>query len=109
MLAANRAHVRMLARQGIIESACMERIVAAIDTIERIGIGAFPYQPPTEDLFFAVEGKVIELAGADCGGNLQLARSRLDAQPDIGTAVSHSVRYCRMGRFGARESMDVRV
>ena len=31
-----------------------------------------------EDLFFAVENQLIELAGAEYGGNLQLARSRND-------------------------------
>ncbi len=84
MLAANRAHVRMLARQGIIDPACMDKIVVAIDEIERMGVDAFPYQPPTEDLFFAVEGKVIALAGADCGGNLQIARSRNDLGAALG-------------------------
>ncbi|MBX7212499.1 MAG: argininosuccinate lyase [Thermoflexales bacterium] len=84
MLAANRAHVRMLARQGLIEPACRDRILEALKTIEDMGIEAFPYRPPTEDLFFAIEGKVIELAGPDCGGNLQLARSRNDLGAALG-------------------------
>ncbi|MEO6061695.1 MAG: argininosuccinate lyase [Thermoflexales bacterium] len=97
MLAANRAHVRMLARQGIIDTTCMEKIVAAIDEIERMGIGAFPYQPPTEDLFFAVEGKVIELAGADCGGNLQLARSRNDLGAALGRMALRDLQQTLIG------------
>jgi argininosuccinate lyase len=40
--------------------------------------GAYAYQPGIEDLFFRIEGRIIELAGADDGGNLQLARSRND-------------------------------
>lgn len=84
MLAANRAHVRMLARQDIIRPECAGKILQALDDIEKMGVKAFPYQPPTEDLFFAVEGKVIELAGAECGGNLQLARSRNDLGAALG-------------------------
>jgi len=84
MLAANRAHVRMLARQEIIQPECAQKILQALDEVEEMGIEAFPYQPPTEDLFFAVEGKVIELAGAECGGNLQLARSRNDLGAALG-------------------------
>lgn len=36
------------------------------------------YRSGVEDLFFAVENRVLELAGAKYGGNLQLARSRND-------------------------------
>ena len=36
------------------------------------------YKPGVEDLFFRIEARIIELAGPDYGGNLQLARSRND-------------------------------
>jgi argininosuccinate lyase len=42
------------------------------------GRDALAYQPGVEDLFFRIEARIIELAGADFGGNLQLARSRND-------------------------------
>ena len=95
MLAANRAHARMLARQGLIGEACRDRILDALARIEALGIGAFPYQPPTEDLFFAIEGKVIELAGPECGGNLQLARSR----NDLGAALARMALRELQGRL----------
>ena len=84
MLAANRAHVRMLAKQRIITPGCADSILAALDQIEVAGLTALPYRPGVEDLFFAVEGRVIEIAGAECGGNLQIARSRNDLGAALG-------------------------
>ena len=46
--------------------------------IERDGVEGLRYQSGVEDLFFAMEGKLIEIAGPAYGGNLQLARSRND-------------------------------
>jgi argininosuccinate lyase len=43
-----------------------------------MGPDAFGYDPKVEDLFFLVEAKLIELAGPDAGGDLQIARSRND-------------------------------
>lgn len=78
MLAANRAHVVMLARQKIISIANAKALLAAIAQVEEAGIDALAYQSGIEDLFFHVEGRLIELCGAEYGGNLQLARSRND-------------------------------
>ena len=47
-------------------------------TVRVGGRDALAYQPGVEDLFFRIEARIIELAGADFGGNLQLARSRND-------------------------------
>lgn len=84
MLAAHRAHVRMLARQGILSAPCAEAILAAVAQVEAEGMAALAYRPGVEDLFFAVEGRIIALAGAECGGNLQLARSRNDLGAALG-------------------------
>ncbi len=54
------------------------RLLRAMAAIRADGVAAYAYQPGIEDLFFRIEGRVIELAGADYGGNLQLARSRND-------------------------------
>lgn len=78
MLAANAAHLIMLAETGIVTRDDAGRALAALREIEAAGPGAFSYAPAVEDLFFAVEGRLIELAGADAGGNLQIARSRND-------------------------------
>jgi argininosuccinate lyase len=78
MLAAHEAHALMLAETDVISSANAAAILQAVAQIRSEGVGALGYVPGIEDLFFRVEGRIIELAGADFGGNLQLARSRND-------------------------------
>ncbi|HET8523362.1 MAG TPA: argininosuccinate lyase, partial [Thermomicrobiales bacterium] len=78
MLAANAAHLIMLAETGIIAEAEAGRALAALRKIGEAGAESFTYAPAVEDLFFSVEGKLIEEAGAEAGGNLQIARSRND-------------------------------
>ena len=78
MLAANRAHVVMLSRCDIIKRDNATALLKALEQVETMGVDALSYRSGVEDLFFAMEGKLIELAGAEHGGNLQLARSRND-------------------------------
>ncbi len=78
MLAANRAHVVMLCRCDIITRQNAVALLEALHEVEALGLEALTLQSGVEDLFFAIEGLLIELAGADYGGNLQLARSRND-------------------------------
>lgn len=84
MMAANKAHVLMLLRQGIISRECARALLAALLQIEAEGTEALNYQPGVEDLYFCVERRLIALAGPETGGNLQLARSR----NDLGAALS---------------------
>ncbi len=78
MLAANRAHAIMLQRCGIIARENAGALLRALDEVERVGADGLTREAGVEDLFFAMENKLIELAGAAQGGNLQLARSRND-------------------------------
>ena len=78
MLAANSAHLIMLAATGIIPAEQAGRVLGALRRVAEDGPEAFDYAPAIEDLFFAVEGRLIALAGAEAGGNLQIARSRND-------------------------------
>ena len=78
MLAANRAHVVMLHSCGIITSGDARALLQGLQQIETAGVEQLPYKSGTEDLFFAMEGRLIGLVGAEIGGNLQLARSRND-------------------------------
>lgn len=78
MMAANEAHTLMLAEQGIMSPEIAARLLAAERTVSEVGPGVFAYDPKVEDLFFLVEAKLIELAGPDAGGDLQIARSRND-------------------------------
>lgn len=78
MLAANRAHAVMLFRCGIITRDNAAALLNALAQVDAAGIDELAYRSGVEDLFFAVENRLIELAGAEYGGNLQLARSRND-------------------------------
>lgn len=78
MMAANEAHTLMLAEQGIIAPEIAARLLSAERAVSEMGPEAFAYDPKVEDLFFLVEAKLIELAGPDAGGDLQIARSRND-------------------------------
>jgi argininosuccinate lyase len=78
MLAANVAHLVMLAETGIVDAAVAGRALAALQEIAAGGANAFRYAPAVEDLFFAVERHLISLAGPEAGGSLQTARSRND-------------------------------
>ena len=78
MLDAHDAHAMMLAECGIITAENAAAIVRAVAAIRAAGVVPYAYQPGIEDLFFRIEGEIIAQAGADYGGNLQLARSRND-------------------------------
>lgn len=78
MLAAHEAHALMLAECDVISQANALALLQAVAQIRDEGVDALAYQPGVEDLFFRIEARIIELAGPDYGGNLQLARSRND-------------------------------
>jgi argininosuccinate lyase len=78
MLAAHEAHVVVLAECAIITPANAAALLAALTQVRDEGAASLGYTPGVEDLFFRVEARIIQLAGPDDGGNLQLARSRND-------------------------------
>ncbi|MCL4250762.1 MAG: argininosuccinate lyase [Anaerolineae bacterium] len=78
MLAANRAHAVMLYTSGIITLENARAILSALEQVESNGLEGLSYRSGVEDLFFAIERQLIDIAGPAYGGNLQLARSRND-------------------------------
>ena len=77
-LAGSRAHVRGLARAGIIEQGESAILLAALDRVEQeLAEGIFAFQAGDEDIHTAVERRVTELAG-DVGAKLHTGRSRND-------------------------------
>jgi len=77
-IAGSRAHVRMLADQGIIPAKDAERIVAGLDTIaSEIAAGRFQFSRALEDIHMNVEARLKELIG-EPAGRLHTARSRND-------------------------------
>jgi argininosuccinate lyase len=72
------AHVRMLARTGIITDADRHALERALDEVRgEIESGRFAVEPGDEDVHMAIERRVTEIAGP-VGGKLHTARSRND-------------------------------
>jgi argininosuccinate lyase len=77
-IAGSRAHVRGLARAGILDGAERDAVLAALDAVEvELSTGAFVFAPSDEDIHTAVERRVTELAGP-AGAKLHTGRSRND-------------------------------
>ncbi|WP_276255158.1 argininosuccinate lyase [Halomontanus rarus] len=84
-LAVDRAHVVMLAEQGIVESETAGEILTALDAVEVDGHGSLP---DGEDVHEAIETAVIERVGRD-GGKMHTARSRND---EVATCIRYRFR-----------------
>ena len=77
-IAGSMAHVRMLARQGIISDGDAEAIVRGLETVRReIEGGELPWREDLEDIHMNVERRLFDLVG-DVAGKLHTARSRND-------------------------------
>jgi argininosuccinate lyase len=84
-LAVDRAHVVMLAEQGILDADDAAGILTALADIETEGFDALP---DGEDIHAAIETAVIERVGDD-GGRLHTARSRND---EVATCIRYRLR-----------------
>ena len=77
-IAGSRAHVSMLARVGLLDSADAGAVLEALDTTEaELADGSFAFAASDEDIHTAVERRVTELAG-EAGARLHTGRSRND-------------------------------
>ncbi|WP_420450358.1 argininosuccinate lyase [Ilumatobacter sp.] len=77
-IAGSCAHVRMLARVGLLDGAERDAILAALDAVgAEMASGSFAFVESDEDIHTAIERRVTEIAGA-AGGKLHTARSRND-------------------------------
>ena len=77
-IAGSRAHVSMLARVGLLDSADAGAVLEALDTTEaELADGSFVFAASDEDIHTAVERRVTELAG-EAGARLHTGRSRND-------------------------------
>ncbi|MFC6730350.1 argininosuccinate lyase, partial [Natronoarchaeum mannanilyticum] len=84
-LAVDRAHVVMLAEQGIVEDDVAADVLAALDDVESAG---HENLPEGEDVHAAIETAVIERVGEE-GGKMHTARSRND---EVATCIRHRLR-----------------
>ena len=77
-IAGSRAHVRGLARVGLLTEVERDAVLAALDTVAaELAAGTFAFAASDEDIHTAVERRVTEIAGA-AGGKLHTGRSRND-------------------------------
>jgi len=74
----SKAHVRMLAKQGIIPQNTAQLIVEELDSIKRrIDAGDFEFKTELEDIHMNIESALIDKLGAE-GARLHSGRSRND-------------------------------
>jgi len=77
-IAGSIAHVKMLAKQGIISTEDAVIISQGLESIrEEIEKGKFEFKPEMEDIHMAIEARLLEKVG-EVGGKLHTARSRND-------------------------------
>ncbi len=77
-IAGSIAHVRMLAKQGIVSTEDSASIVSGLETIrDEIESGTFKWRHELEDIHMNVEARLFELIG-EPAGRLHTARSRSD-------------------------------
>ena len=90
----DRAHVVMLAEQGIIDGADAAEILAALADVEAAGHAALP---DGEDVHEAIETAVIDRVGPD-GGRMHTARSRND---EVAACIRYRLREDLLGTLSA--------
>ncbi|HEY1531492.1 MAG TPA: argininosuccinate lyase [Galbitalea sp.] len=98
-LAGSRAHARALAKGGYLTPPELEGMIDALDALERkIEAGEFVPLDSDEDVHFALERGLVDVAGPELGGKLRAGRSRND---QIATLIrlyllDHSARISRL-------------
>ena len=78
LLEIHAAHTLMLARQRIIPEADARQILEALARLDRAAILAARYDGRSEDLFFHVQNRLVEMCGEEVAGKMHTARSRND-------------------------------
>ncbi|RZT39111.1 argininosuccinate lyase [Cupriavidus agavae] len=74
----NAAHLLMLHGTGLVPSDVAATLARALLRVDEEGPGAVRLDPQREDAYFNYEARLMEVAGADAGGRLHVARSRND-------------------------------
>ena len=75
----NKAHVLMLAKQGIVQKDAAAAILRSNADMAKAGDRpTFEVDPGREDFYFNMEAKLIEDVGIEIGGQQHTARSRND-------------------------------
>lgn len=87
----NKAHVLMLARQGIIERTVAAEILGVAREMAAMGTTPdFPIVPELEEMYFNLENHLIERIGMEKGGRQHTARSRNDLHAMVDRMLARS-------------------
>lgn len=78
LLSVQRAHLVMLAQEGIIPAEDARKLRDALDSISLDEVRRTVYDGSCEDLFFYIDRLIVEHCGEDAAGRLHVARSRND-------------------------------
>lgn len=96
----NKAHVLMLARQGIISEEVEKAILTATDRMAAMGPEPdFPLDPKLEDMYFNLERHLIEMTSLEIGGQQHTARSRNDLFATSARMAYRRYYFAIAGRF----------
>ncbi len=107
-LAGSRAHVTMLAHQGLLTDEERAVIITALDRVEsELADGTFVFLESDEDIHTAIERRVTEIAGSS-GAKLHTGRSRNDqVATDLRLWLKDAARD-QIGRITALQEVLVR-
>ena len=104
------AHVRMLARQGILGKEEAERLVVGLGRVEtELEAGEFPLDPALEDIHTNIERRLYDLVG-DVAGKLHTGRSRNDqVATDLLLWMRDELAALRQSLLGLRVALVARA
>lgn len=106
MLVANRAHVVMLVRQGIVDPETAAALLQALQELEDVGPDGIQWNPLLEDMHYNIEAWLIDRIGAEVGGRLHTARSRVDLYATLARMqMRERLLAAATGLLGLREQM----
>lgn len=105
-IAGSVAHVRMLAKQGIVTDREAERIVMGLGTVRaEIEDGTFPWREDLEDIHMNIEARLHEVVG-EVAGKLHTARSRNDqVATDTRLYVKQAAAAAALGARGLQAAL----
>lgn len=78
MFMIHKAHTEMLGEQDILSKDEVDKILAAVEQVEKMDRTQIQYQAEYEDLFFLVEARIGDMIGDELAGKMHIAKSRND-------------------------------
>ncbi|RPI41827.1 MAG: hypothetical protein EHM59_19270 [Betaproteobacteria bacterium] len=109
MMRVNRAHVLMLAEEGIVDRGAAGKLLRCLAEMESAGPACVTLDPAKEDLYFNLEAEVIKRIGADVGGQMHTGRSRNDLYATVQRMLAreHWLRLATMANALRRRLLDM--